>query len=400
MKRSIFSLLLLAGAVGLAPSARLAAQVPTKAANGKRIAAQGEVKHSAYSNGPQGRSPRTEFKEHPAVLDPTRLVTQANLTAWGKELSNWGRWGKSDQKGTLNLITPQKTIEAAALVKTGRVAGLSSFLGTAKFMKAIDTWQDVPARWWPINLDQYGIVSANDAVHFGVHDGIVSTLNALCHYYGLKSDPTLHPEYGPWGAVGPNYAHQNSTFYNGYPYAVGELGCENASVEKMGLTYATRGVLYDIPALRGTDWLDPTTPIFVEDLEDWERFAGVKAGTGDAMLVRTGRYGQRAKEGPWKHDAGGAGLHASVLPWLKSREMAVVVGDAWNDVQPSGVKGSPRPIHQVGLVILGLPLVDNANLEDVAKIAQELKRWEFMVAWKTFDIIGGSGSPWNANAIF
>lgn len=421
MKRLIVPALLLAGMAGLAsgglsaqarpqtqapapapaPAPAAAAAAPAnKAANGKRIAVQGEVSRSSFQNGPVGRIVRTEFAAHPATQDPTRLVTSANLTAWGKELSNWSKWGATDQKGTLNLITAQKTIEAAALVRDGRVATLASFLGTHKFKQAVDTWTDVPARWWPINFSAEGQVSANDAIAFGVHDGIVTHMTALCHYWGLRADPSRVPEYGPWGATGPNYAHQNSVFYNGYNFWVDENGCAALGIDRMGLAYTTRGVLYDMPLLKQVDWLDPTTPIFVEDLEEWERFANVKAGQGDVMIVRTGRYAQRAKEGPWYFDRGGAGLHASVVPWLKARNLAALAGDGLNDVQPSGVAGSPRPIHQMSIVILGMPLINNAYPEDAAKIAQELKRWEFQVSWKNFDIPNGSGSPWNAVAVF
>jgi hypothetical protein len=397
MMRSQLTSRLLAG---IASVVVVVATTTPAGAQGKRVARPGEVSNSGFQNGSMGRTPKTEFKAHPATQDPSRLVTSANLTAWGKELSNWNRWGAKDQKGTLNLITNEKTIEAAGLVKDGRVVGLASFFGTTKFKQAVDSWNDVPPRWWPINFDQEGKVSANDAVAFGVHDGVVTHMTALCYYGGLRADPSRVPEYGPWGAVGPNYQHQNSVFYNGYRYWVDETGCESLGIDKMGIAYTTRGVLYDIPLLKKVDWLDPTTPIFVEDLEEWERFANVKAGQGDVMIVRTGRFAQRAKEGAWRHDIGGAGLHASVLPWLKARNIAVLAGDGLNDVQPSGVAGSKRPIHQVSIVILGMPLVNNVYPEDAARVAQELRRWEFQVSWKNFDIPGGSGSPWNAVAIF
>ena len=58
-----------------------------------------------------------------------------------------------------------------------------------------------------------------------------------------------------------------------------------------------------------------------------------------------------------------------MLPWLRERGVAVLVGDAVNDVQPSGVEGMRRPIHQLTQVFIGLPLVDNGYLEDVAKEA-------------------------------
>ena len=97
--------------------------------------------------------------------------------------------------------------------------------------------------------------------------------------------------------------------------------------------------LVDMPLLRGIDWLEPSTPLYVSDLEEWEDFAGVTVGSGDVLLVRTGRWAKREQDGPWDYAGGGAGLHASVLPWLTERGVAMLVGDAVNDVQPSGVEG-------------------------------------------------------------
>ena len=96
----------------------------------------------------------------------------------------------------------------------------------------------------------------------------------------------------------------------------------------------------------------------------------------------------------------GAGLHASVLPWLQERGVSVLVGDAVNDVQPSGVRGVSRPVHTMTQVFLGLPLVDNAYLEDVAREAAARRRWEFMISWQITSIPGGTASPFNAIATF
>jgi len=155
-----------------------------------------------------------------------------------------------------------------------------------------------------------------------------------------------------------------------------------------------------MPLLKGVDWLEPITPIYVVDLEAWETFAGVRVEPGDVLLVRTGRWAKRAEEGPWDHTTGGAGLHASVLPWLHARGASMLVGDAVNDVQPSGVAGINRPIHQLTQVNLGLPLVDNGYLEDVAVEAQARRRWEFMISWQINRIPGGTASPFNGRATF
>ncbi|MEZ5416327.1 MAG: hypothetical protein R2708_03160 [Vicinamibacterales bacterium] len=118
------------------------------------------------------------------------------------------------------------------------------------------------------------------------------------------------------------------------------------------------------------------------------------------MIVRTGRWAKRAAEGPWNYGQAGAGLHASVLPWLKARQISLLASDAVNDVQPSGVAGINRPIHQITQVNIGLPLVDNAYTEDAAVEAARLKRWEFLLTLQIYQLQGGTASPFNALATF
>ena len=168
----------------------------------------------------------------------------------------------------------------------------------------------------------------------------------------------------------------------------------------MGPGYGTCAILVDMPLLGGVDWLEESTPIYVSDLEEWERFAGVTVSSGDVLLVRGGRWAKREQEGPWSYGQTGAGLHASVLPWLKERGVAVLVGDAVNDVQPSGVQGINRPVHTMTQVFIGLPLVDNGYLEDVAREAAARRRWEFMISWRITSVPGGTASPFNAIATF
>src|SRR5216117_3092598 len=77
------------------------------------------------------------------------LVTKAEYDRWQKELSNWGRWGKDDEMGTLNLITPAKRKQAAALVKDGFTVSLSSDAATEK---AVDV--PCPVEWAMLTATQ------------------------------------------------------------------------------------------------------------------------------------------------------------------------------------------------------------------------------------------------------
>jgi len=321
------------------------------------------------------------FRVHPATQDPAVHVDIAQIARWEEELSNWGRWGPDDQRGTLNLITPEKTREAAGLVRDGVTVSLSHFVTEEE---AIDSQTFGPTEHWMTSVDPAtGLPRfALDAISFSLHDGQLSHLDALCHYR------TREPIDGDY------------QIFNGYQQNLDADGCKDLAIDRMGSGYVTRGVLVDMPLLRGVDWLEPSTPIFVADLEEWEAYSGVRVRPGDVLLVRTGRWAKREQEGPWQYGQGGAGLHASVLPWLHERGVSLLVGDAVNDVQPSGVEGLSRPIHQMTQVNLGLPLVDNGYLEDVAREAAVRRRWEFLVSWQIPAIVGGTAAPFNATATF
>jgi len=351
---------------------------------------QHEEEHGAGGWTPtSGSEAFPEFAPHPSTQDPAVRVTMEMLEDWADELSNWGRWGPDDQRGTFNLITPGKTREAGQLVRDGITVTLQHFV---VMEDVLDSWTRGRADHWMVFVDpETGwVTSALDAVTIPLHDRTLSHMDALCHWSTDREE----------GIRAVDRIPQRRIMYNGYPQNLSADGCVDGATDRMGPGYVTRGVLVDMPLLRGVEWLEPTTPVFVSDLEEWESYAGVRIGPGDALLVRTGRWAKRESEGPWAHHLGGSGLHASVLPWLHERGVALLVGDALNDVKPSGVEGFDWPIHQIGLVNMGLPLVDNGYMEDAARVAAELGRWEFMVSWQILPIPGGTGTPFNALATF
>ncbi len=283
-------------------------------------------------------------------------------------------------RGTLNLITPEKTRAATRLVQDGVTVTLAHFVSEEE---AIDSQTFAPTRHWMTAVDPNtgAIRFALDAMSYSLHDGQLAHMDALCHYATERDGQQV--------------------IFNGYPQNLDTEGCKDLAIDRMGPGYVTRAVLVDMPLLRGVDWLEPSTPIYVSDLEEWERFAGVTLSSGDVLLVRGGRWARREQEGPWNYGQTGAGLHASVLPWLKERGVAVLVGDAVNDVQPSGVERVNRPVHTMTQVFIGLPLVDNGYLEDVAREAAARKRWEFMISWQITSVPVGTtahseGAVWTS----
>jgi len=159
-------------------------------------------------------------------------------------------------------------------------------------------------------------------------------------------------------------------------------------------------VLVDLPRLLGNEYLPANRAIYPEDLDAWEKKFNTRLASGDAVLFRTGRWARRAAEGSWKIMEGSAGLHASCLPWLKKRDVAVVGSDLATDVMPSHVKGIDLPVHLVLIVGMGVPILDNLDLEAVAALAAEQKRCEFLLTVAPLAVEGGTGSPVNPIAVF
>jgi kynurenine formamidase len=298
-------------------------------------------------------------------------VSAEQYQRWKTELSNWGRWGKDDQIGALNLITSAKRRQAATLVKDGISVSLASDADT---VKAVDNPN-------PYEVTMQGIASDRIAINY---HGITHThLDSLAHI------------------------NEQGVFYNGYkPDAdtvVKERHSKN-SIHNVKNGVFTRGVLIDIPRLKGVPYLEPGTPIYVEDLEAWEKQAGVKVSPGDALFVRTGVWARRKAMGPWLRGRaeGGqsAGLHPSVIPWLKGRDIALLGSDHPQYVSP-GFPGAPRgAVHDFALVHLGVHLFDNCDLEALAEVAAVRKRWEFLLTAAPLPIPGGTGSPLNPIATF
>jgi kynurenine formamidase len=164
-----------------------------------------------------------------------------------------------------------------------------------------------------------------------------------------------------------------------------------------------RGVLLDIPAVRGVPKLPPGSPIYPEELEEAERREGVRVSTGDLLFIRTGRLYADAPGETGDADgahSGLAGLHASCLPFLHEREVAVLGSDGINEVSPSGVERILTPVHLIALTAIGITFIDNCDLEALAQTAAELGRWEFMAVTSPLRLPGGTGCPVTPLALF
>lgn len=285
-------------------------------------------------------------------------------------LSNWGRWGSDDQLGTLNLITPARRAAAAADVRSGRSVSCARELDTR------------PAPDNPIPATHHMIGTAGegggaDWIAVGSHGYATSHLDALCHIF------------------------RGEQLYNGYAIErVTARGARELGIQAWRDGIVARGVLLDPPHVRGVPWLEPGEALHPDDLERCEAECGVRVAEGDALLVRTGRWAHRREHGPWDPHDRLAGLHASCLPWLYERGVAILGGDGVSDVTPSQVDGVRLPIHAVAIPTMGLPLLDNLELERLGEACRQEGRWSFLLTVAPLVIEGGTASPVNPIALF
>jgi kynurenine formamidase len=189
--------------------------------------------------------------------------------------------------------------------------------------------------------------------------------------------------------------------YNGYARADvnTDKGCAKLGIQNLKSGIVTRGVLVDIPRLRGVPYLEPGTPLYVEDLEAWEKKSGVKIGPGDIPLLYTGRWKRRAALGPWTGQV--AGYYPDTIPWMHDRLPAFIGHDFNIDWNPRpGWEGMRNPIHVAVLNWMGINIVECLDLEELVATARRLNRYEFMITFAPMPVEGGTGSPVNPLVIF
>lgn len=299
--------------------------------------------------------------------------TEEELLGFHTTLSNWGRWGDDDDLGTLNLITQDVrkrgiaaarngiSVSCAWDVPTGGEAGIERHSHLQTFPPESHPWGGV-----------------NEDLTFDFHDARFTHLDSLGHFV--------------W----------QGKMYNGRSSADFDLdvGLTFGSVTAAADGLLTRGVLLDIPALRGVDWLEMNEAVFPEDLDEAEKRQGVRLEPGDAVLVRTGFDRRKHETGVTASGGGQPGLHAACLPWLRERDVAYLCSDTGHDALPSGYPNVFLPIHTVCQVALGMWLVDHCDLYGCAQTAERLQQWDFLLSVSPVRFKVTSGSPVNPIATF
>ena len=312
------------------------------------------------------------------------VPSEAEVREYLRTLSNWGRWGADDELGTINLVTPAKRIQAAGLVTDG-VSVTCARPWTTEI--AADTTVQ-PMRFMVDSGEGRATASPERQV---ARRGAAEFIGMVFHGYSIT-----HVD-------APSHYFWDGRMYNGRSseLVTSREGATVAAVENLRDGVVSRGVLLDIPRLRGIDALPAAEGVMPEELDAAERAQGVRVEAGDILLVRTGYYGRRLRSGPVNPMASGSpALHVACCPWLRDRGVAMVGTDTHNDVAPPPYPAMGNAFHVVSLVAMGLWLIDNANLEDLALACAERRRWQFLLAVAPLRLANVTGSPVNPIALF
>ncbi|MCK5093412.1 MAG: cyclase family protein [Spirochaetes bacterium] len=297
-----------------------------------------------------------------------------------QSVCNWGRWATDDEKGTLNYITPKSVQKAASLVKSGRTVSLAIPIN-----KVAGPDNPHPALHYITHNHDIDIPQGEP--HF-VLDFLASECHGDCHSH---MDALCHVSY-------------RGRLYNNRPAGiVTSRGTEICDITVYAHSIVGRGVFLDIPRLRNVKWLEPGEAVTAEELEKAEKAQGVRLGEGDIFLFRTGHHRRRLELGPWDNSyegEGKAGLHVDAMPWLHERKAAVFLPDGDGETVPCNVEGMAYPVHTLQITAMGMICADSLQFEELVKVCEEEKRWEFMVVVSPLRLPGGTGSLINPVAIF
>ena len=347
-------------------SSRRSFLLATAAAGGTilgRRAATRPVPLEAAASNAAGAAPLPGGEAVAGQAIDKRTLTAEEILDYYRTRRNWGRWGADDQVGAVNLITPQKRVAAAGLVKTGRTVSLSRLF-------------EPPQHFVKVTLPPGGGGSGYMQDYYGYiyHGSAITHVDALSHSWIRE---------GMWNGRDPAKEVDTS-------------GARFGDITAWSSRLITRGVLIDVPRHRRESHVTADKPVHGWEIEEIAKAQGVTVGAGDALIVYSGR---EAYDRAPKKAQGRPGLHASCAKFIRDHDVAVLVWDLMDACEGACGPARPDRVHAV-IANFGIALVDNAELEPLAAACLEERRYEFMFVALPLRVLRGSGSAANPTAIF
>jgi kynurenine formamidase len=304
-------------------------------------------------------------------------LSAAEFQALYKRLRSEPPWGSTDRRGALNNISAAMVVAAAGEVRAGRTVSLAAPVALEAATDNPDPAVHEMTQLEAGAAGAPGLSFAMDRIAMNIHGNADSHIDALCHvifdgklYNGVSAD------------------------------AITPTGATELSIDVARNGIVGRGLLLDIPRVRGVRWLEPGNHVTADDLLAAESAQAVRVEPGDLLFVRVGHRARRRSLGPWDAAQERAGLHPAALALLAERRIAVLGSDGNNDTAPSATEGVDFPVHVLAINAMGVHLLDYLQFDGLVALCEELHRWSFMCVIAPLRLDSGTGSPVNPIAVF
>jgi kynurenine formamidase len=295
------------------------------------------------------------------------------LKQLAKRVSNWGRWGDDDQRGTLNFITPEAVQRGVAAVRRG-----VSFPLAIPFDEDGPQTGAMPGRTNPKHtMTAVNAAFTGDPSDFTTSDDVVE----------MGAQAATH-----WDALA--HVGYEGLLYNDTPdSSVTEHGAARLGIDRYG-PIVTRGVLLDIARLLGVEYLEDAHAITGEDLATAERQAGVSVERGDVLLVRTGQMEWLRRGDKRRFTAPSPGIGVGAIEYLHDKEVAAVATDTLVfEVWPPEDPAVMLPVHMIDLRDMGLVQGQLWHLDELAADCAADGVYEFLLAATPLPLTHAVGGP-------
>jgi kynurenine formamidase len=304
------------------------------------------------------------------------MPLSADLEQLAARVSNWGRWGADDQRGTLNLISPEVVQRGVAAARRGRVFSLA-----LRFDRSGPQWDNVhmPERTNPeLRTHTVNVAFTGDTRDFTTSDDS----------FRMGSQAVTH-----WDAIA--HVGYDGKLYNDTPNSAvqAEGGAQRLGIENFG-PVVTRGLLLDVARRHGVDHFDDNHPITGDDLEQAAKAANVVVEPGDALLVRTGQMHYLRQGDRQRYSMPSPGLSTQSIEWLHDHDVAAVATDTMTfECYPCEDPSVFMPVHMIHLRDMGLAQGQNWFLDDLAADCAADGQYDFLLVAPPLPLTGAVGAP-------
>jgi kynurenine formamidase len=304
------------------------------------------------------------------------VLSAAEFRDLYRRLAQATRRDADDRRGALDYLTPEQVLAAAGEVRSGQTVSLARPIENVPSADNVEPLQHEMIGYAADPIRVPGLEFGADRFRMNVHGDADSHLDALCHVI------------------------YDNKLYNGVDVeTLTPTGATALTIETAHDGIVGRGVLLDIPRVRGVPWLEPGDHVTVADLESAERGQDLRVGRGDLLFVRVGHSRRRAELGPWDAANARVGLDPNAMEFVAGRQVAVLGSDGNSDTAPSTTEGVAFPVHVLAINAMGVQLLDYLRFEDLVPLCAEAHRWSFLCVIAPLRLPNATGSPVNPIAI-